>query len=71
MARKTKICWAAVVISIVLIIGSAGAVEFGSIPMWIGAWQTIWAVTLGLLAFYIIALDEYRAAHMVTRRSHI
>ena len=56
-----------IVICIFMYAGSAGAVDNNLIPLWMGAWQTVCGMVLGLMGWYIIVFDRQRAARRIHR----
>ena len=59
---KIKLYVLGCLMSLILLIGSAGAITVNKIPFWQGAWQMGCAMILGLWCFNGIRLEETRTA---------
>lgn len=65
--KKEKLYLIGMMLDAILVLGTAGAVELGGITLLEACWQIAWAVGGCLIFFYLLWLEETRAARVVHR----
>lgn len=69
--RKERLYVVGILLGALLLLWASIAMGLSIIPFKEGVWEIYWATILIIGPWYMIAVEEYRAAHMVTRKSHI